>query len=49
MTEVISALIPPLLVGAAVVYGVVKLVRSEAAGLRGRREPAENPSDKTLP
>ncbi|GAA0421489.1 hypothetical protein GCM10010160_56690 [Acrocarpospora corrugata] len=49
MTETISALIPPLLVGAAVVYGVVKLVRSDASGLRGRREPGEEPSDKTLP
>ncbi|GIH23719.1 hypothetical protein Aph01nite_20290 [Acrocarpospora phusangensis] len=49
MTEVISALIPPLLVGAAVVYGVLKLLRSDAAGLRRRREPGEEPSEKTLP
>lgn len=45
MSEVLSALIPPLVVGAAVVYGVVKLLRSDAAGLRGRREPDEKSSD----
>jgi hypothetical protein len=32
--EELTALIPPTLVAAAVVYAVVKLVRSEAAGRR---------------
>lgn len=47
--EVLSALIPSAVVGGAFVFGVVKLLRSEAAGLRSRREPdddnAEAPSN----
>jgi hypothetical protein len=40
MTDVLSALIPPAVVAVAVVYAVVKLLRSEAAGWRtaGRNE-----------
>jgi len=43
--EVLSALIPPVVAGGAFVFGVVKLLRSEAAGLRSRREPEENPTE----
>jgi hypothetical protein len=34
VTDVLSALIPPLVVGGAFIFGVVKLVRSEGAGRR---------------
>ncbi|SDH79294.1 hypothetical protein SAMN05421505_1233 [Sinosporangium album] len=37
MPEVLEALIPPVVVGGAFIYGVVKLVRSEAAGRRPNR------------
>ncbi|SEM98336.1 hypothetical protein [Nonomuraea pusilla] len=44
VTEVLSALIPPLVVGGAFIFGVVKLLRAEGFG-RGanRRRQAENP------
>jgi hypothetical protein len=42
MMDIITALTPVVVVGAAVIYGVVKLVRSDAAGLRSRGEPPEN-------
>lgn len=45
MIEVLSALIPSAVVAGAVAYGIVKLVRSEAAGLRAAPEPRENPPD----
>ncbi|GAA3696685.1 hypothetical protein GCM10022224_073060 [Nonomuraea antimicrobica] len=38
LTDVLSALIPPVVVGGAFIYGVVKLVRSEAVGGRRNRE-----------
>jgi len=38
LTEVLSALIPPAVVGGAFIFGVVKLVRSEALGGRRNRE-----------
>lgn len=38
MYEVLSALIPPAVVGGAFIYGVVKLVRSEAAGRRPAKQ-----------
>ncbi|MBB5140306.1 hypothetical protein HNP84_010073 [Thermocatellispora tengchongensis] len=37
MMDVLSALIPPAVVGGAFIYGVVKLLRSEAAGRRANR------------
>ncbi|SDJ91375.1 hypothetical protein SAMN05421869_1134 [Nonomuraea jiangxiensis] len=40
VTDVLSALIPPLVVGGAFIFGVVKLVRSEGP----RRRP--NPEDQ---
>lgn len=43
LTDVLSALIPPVVVGGAFIFGVVKLVRSEAAGRRpNRQDQAEN-------
>jgi hypothetical protein len=43
LTDVLSALIPPVVVGAAFIFGVVKLVRSEAAGRRPNpQDQAEN-------
>lgn len=44
MSDVLSALIPPVVVGGAFIYGVVKLLRSEAAGRRPtkRRDPSES-------
>jgi hypothetical protein len=43
VTEVLSALIPPVVVAAAFIFGVVKLVRAEGAGRRpNRRDQAEN-------
>jgi hypothetical protein len=41
MMDVLSALIPVVVVGGAVIYGVVKLLRSDAAGLRSRSEPSD--------
>ncbi len=41
MMDVLSALIPVVVVGGAVIYGVVKLLRSDAAGLRSRSEPED--------
>jgi hypothetical protein len=38
MTEALSALIPPAVVAAAVIYAVVKLVRSEALGRRAAEQ-----------
>jgi hypothetical protein len=38
LTDVLSALIPPVVVGGAFIFGVVKLVRSEAAGRRPNRQ-----------
>ncbi|GGO25894.1 hypothetical protein GCM10010116_51980 [Microbispora rosea subsp. aerata] len=49
MTEVLSALIPSAVVAGAVVYGIVKLVRSDAAGLRTAREPREKSLDSEVP
>jgi hypothetical protein len=49
MTEVLSALIPSVVVAGAVVYGIVKLVRSDAAGLRTAREPREKSPDSEVP
>ncbi|MBA2892200.1 hypothetical protein HNR30_003541 [Nonomuraea soli] len=34
VTDVITALLPPTVVAAVFIYGVVKLVKSEAAGRR---------------
>ncbi len=45
MMDIITALTPVVVVGAAVVYAIVKLVRSDEAGLRTRAEPAENVSE----
>lgn len=44
MNEVLSALIPPVVVGGAFIYGVVKVLRSEAVGRRPakRRDQAES-------
>ncbi|MEV6980138.1 hypothetical protein AB0M95_02580 [Sphaerisporangium sp. NPDC051017] len=41
MSDVLSALIPPSVVAAVVIVAVVKLLRSEAAGLRQAAEPQE--------
>lgn len=38
MSNVLSALIPPVVVGSAFIYGVVKLLRSEAAGRRPAKQ-----------
>lgn len=38
LTDVLSALIPPLVVGGAFIFGVVKLVRSEGSPARRNRE-----------
>lgn len=38
LTDVLSALIPPVVVAGAFIYGAVKLVRSEALGGRRNRE-----------
>ncbi|GGP98034.1 hypothetical protein GCM10010140_30220 [Streptosporangium pseudovulgare] len=46
MNDVLSALIPPVVVGGAFIYGVVKLLRSEAAGRRpAKREDVPGPQD----
>lgn len=37
LTDVLSALIPPVVVGGAFIYGVMKLVRSEGAARRANR------------
>ncbi|MFI0420158.1 MULTISPECIES: hypothetical protein [Spongiactinospora] len=37
MMDVLSALLPPVVVGAAFIYGIVKLVRSEAAARRANQ------------
>jgi hypothetical protein len=43
MYDVLSALIPPAVVGGAFIFGVVKLLRSEAAGRRPKQsDPAES-------
>ena len=47
MMDIITALTPVVVVGAAVIYGVVKLVRSDEAGLRSRVEPVEEPPERT--
>lgn len=39
MSDVLSALIPPVVVGGAFIYGVVKVLRSEAAGRRPAKRP----------
>ncbi len=39
MYDVLSALIPPAIVGGAFIFGVVKLLRSEAAGRRPAKRP----------
>ncbi|MEV0586896.1 hypothetical protein [Nonomuraea sp. NPDC050310] len=36
VTDVLAALLPPAVVAAAFIYGVVKLVKSEAAATRGQ-------------
>lgn len=42
LTDVLSALIPPAVVGGAFIFGVVKLLRSEAvAGRRNREDQPE--------
>lgn len=38
VTDVLSALIPPVVVGGAFIFGAVKLLRSEAAGRRPNRQ-----------
>jgi hypothetical protein len=38
MYAVLSALIPPAVVGGAFIFGVVKLLRSEAAGRRQAKQ-----------
>ncbi|GAA1746658.1 hypothetical protein GCM10009734_62830 [Nonomuraea bangladeshensis] len=43
LTDVLSALIPPVVVGGAFIFGVVKLVRHEGAG---RRPKAQQPAEK---
>jgi hypothetical protein len=44
LTDVLSALIPPVVVGGAFIFGVVKLVRSEVlGGRRNREDQAEEP------
>jgi len=47
MTEVLSALIPSAVVAAAVVWAVLKLVRSDAAGLRTRPQDRDKRSDNS--
>lgn len=43
VTDVLSALIPPVVVGGAFIFGAVKLLRSEGAGRRAnRQDQAEN-------
>jgi hypothetical protein len=37
LTDVLSALIPPVVVGGVFIFGVVKLLRSEAVGRRSNR------------
>jgi hypothetical protein len=39
MYDVLSALIPPAVVGGAFIFGVVKLLRSEAVGRRPAKRP----------
>lgn len=38
LTDVLSALIPPVVVGGVFIFGVVKLLRSEAVGRRSNRQ-----------
>lgn len=38
VTDVLSALIPPVVVGGAFIYGVMKLLRSEGAARRANRQ-----------
>lgn len=38
LTDALAALIPPAVVAAAFIYGVVKLVRSEGAARRANRQ-----------
>lgn len=45
LTDVLSALIPPVVVGGAFIFGVVKLVRSEALGGRRNREDPVDPQN----
>ncbi|MDH2425876.1 hypothetical protein [Sphaerisporangium sp. TRM90804] len=45
MNDVLSALIPPMVVTAVVIYAVVKLVRSEAEARRRAAEPADKSSE----
>lgn len=46
MNDVLSALIPPVVVGGAFIYGAVKLLRSEAAGRRpAKREETAGSQD----
>jgi hypothetical protein len=43
VTDVLSALIPPVVVAGVFIFGAVKLLRSEAAGRRpNRQDQAEN-------
>ncbi|MBB2912542.1 hypothetical protein FHS43_003825 [Streptosporangium becharense] len=39
MYDVLSALIPPAVVGGAFIFGVVKLLRGEAAARRSGKQP----------
>jgi hypothetical protein len=42
LTDVLSALIPPAVVAGAFIFGLVKFLRSDAAGRRPKgQEPAE--------
>lgn len=41
VAEVLSALIPPAVVGGAFIYGVVKLVRAEGGRRSNREDQAE--------
>ena len=45
VTEVLSALIPPLVVGGAFIFGVVKLVRAEGPGRRPNRQDQADKSN----
>ncbi len=43
VTDVLTALLPPAVVAAAFIYGVVKLVRSEAAATRRSNAAGRSP------
>lgn len=45
LTEVLSALIPPVVVGGAFIYGVVKLVRAEGPRRAANRQDGAEKSN----